>query len=124
MSLVTSYLSRSQEVLIEPRLGTYEAFGGTPHFGTGAWEIGRVHETRRLVRNETGELVQSVAEVLLRPEAYVRAGDRLRVGQTWDTGRWDDGTRWDGGEPFEVVAVYVSRRLGGSARHQIAYLGR
>jgi hypothetical protein len=122
VSLITSYLNRRQQVCIEPRLGTYETFGGTPRFATGAWELARVNHTSRLVRNETGELVQAVAEVLLRPEAYVRAGDRLRIVPLWGSRNWDDGTYWDG-DVFEVVSLYVSRRLDGSARHQIAYLG-
>lgn len=121
MSLITSYLNRRQQVLIEPRVG-YAPYGGTPVYTAGAWEPARVNQTSRLVRTAAGELVQAVAEVLLRPEAYVRAGDRLRIVPLWGTRRWDDGTYWDG-DAYEVVALYISRRLDGSASHQIAYLG-
>lgn len=123
MSLIASYLTQTQQVTLRPRLAVYTAYGGSPTYGPELIELARVQEVVRMVRNATGELVQSVADVLLRPEAYVRPGDACDLGVLWDTRNWDDGTHW-GGATYQVVAVAVARRLDGSARHQVAYLGK
>lgn len=105
MSLADDYLTTAQEVTITPS-------GASNLFGEGAAgspvaERARVRERRRLVRSATGEEIQSVAEVMLRPGASVAVDDRI----TYDS------------RTYPVVAVEPARGLGGEVLHRLAYLG-
>lgn len=80
---------------------------GQPTFGTPAKLTGRWLEKRRLVRNATGEQVISEVTVTLGPDAVLAVGDRLSS---------------DGSTYLTVIALSVSRGLGGEATLKRAYL--
>ena len=80
---------------------------GQPTFGTPAKLAGRWLEKRRLVRNAEGEQVISEVTVTLDPEAVLAVGDHLSA---------------DGSTYLTVIALSVSRGLGGEATLKRAYL--
>ena len=80
---------------------------GQPTFGASVQTKGRWLEKRRLVRNAQGEQVISEVTVTLGPEEPLAVGDQLSA----------DGTTY-----LTVIAVSVSRGLGGEAALKRAYL--
>lgn len=80
---------------------------GQPTFGAPVQTKGRWLEKRRLVRNATGEQVISEVTVTLDSEAALAVGDRLSS---------------DGSTYLTVIAISVSRGLGGEAALKRAYL--
>jgi len=94
-----------QEVWRKARTGV-DGYG-QPAFGAAVQTKGRWLEKRRLVRNPQGDQVISEVTVTLRPEAPLAVGDQLS----------GDGTTY-----LTVIAVSVSRGLGGEAVLRRAYL--
>jgi len=80
---------------------------GQPTFGAPAQAKGRWLEKRRLVRNAEGEQVISEVAVTLGPDDEIAVGDQLSA---------------DGSTYLIVIAVSVSRGLGGEASLKRAYL--
>jgi hypothetical protein len=80
---------------------------GQPTFGASVRTKGRWLEKRRLVRNAQGEQVISEVTVTLGPEEPLAVGDQLSA---------------DGVTYLTVIAVSVSRGLGGEAALKRAYL--
>jgi len=80
---------------------------GQPTFGSSARTKGRWLEKRRLVRNAEGEQVISEVTVVLAPDEEIAVGDQLSS---------------DGATYLTVIAVSISRGLGGEATLKRAYL--
>ena len=80
---------------------------GQPTFGAAVQTKGRWLEKRCLVRNAEGEQVISEVTVSLGLEEAVSVGDQLSA---------------DGATYLDVIAVSVSRGLGGEAALKRAYL--
>ncbi|GEM_PF-1369445 len=101
--MISDYLAQS--IWRRPRTGR-DGYG-QPTFGAPSQTRGRWLEKRRLVRNAQGEQVLSEVTVTLGPEDEVAVGDGLSA----------DGERY-----LTVIAVSVSRGLGGDGITQRAYL--
>ncbi len=101
--VISSYLN--QAIWRKPRSGV-DGYG-QPAFGTPVQTKGRWLEKRRLVRNATGEQVISEVTVTLGARDAVAVGDQLSV---------------DGSTYLTVIALSVSRGLGGEATLKRAYL--
>jgi hypothetical protein len=101
--MISGYLA--QEIWCCARTGV-DGYG-QPTFGSPAKLAGRWLEKRRLVRNAEGEQVISEVTVTLDPEAVLAVGDRLSA---------------DGSTYLTVIALSVSRGLGGEATLKRAYL--
>ena len=101
--MVGDYLA--QDIWRKPRTGV-DGYG-QPIFGAAVQIQGRWLEKRRLVRNAEGEQVISEVTVTLAPEEPLAVGDQLSA----------DGTTY-----LDVIAVSVSRGLGGEAALKRAYL--
>jgi hypothetical protein len=80
---------------------------GQPTFGAPSQTKGRWLEKRRLVRNAEGEQVISEVTVTLGPDEPLAVGDQLSA---------------DGSPYLTVIAVSISRGLGGEASLKRAYL--
>jgi len=80
---------------------------GQPTFGAAVQTKGRWLEKRRLVRNAEGEQVISEVTVSLGLAEAVSVGDQLSA---------------DGATYLDVIALSVSRGLGGEAALKRAYL--
>jgi len=101
--MVGDYLA--QEIWRKARTGV-DGYG-QPTFGAPVQTQGRWLEKRRLVRNLEGEQVISEVTVTLGPDEPVAVGDQLSA---------------DGVTYLDVIAVSVSRGLGGEAALKRAYL--
>jgi len=101
--MIDGYLA--QTVWRKPKTGADE--NGQPTFGAAEQSKGRWLEKRRLVRNAEGEQVVSEVTCTLAADAAVAVGDQLSA---------------DGVEYLTVIAVSVSRDLGGEAALRRAYL--
>ncbi len=101
--MLSDYLA--QDVWRKPKTG--EDGYGQPTFGAAVKTRGRWLEKRRLVRNAEGEQVISEVTVTLGPEEEIAVGDHLSS---------------DGSTYLTVIAVSVSRGLGGEALCKRAYL--
>ena len=103
LAVIGSYLAQS--IWRKSRSGV-DGYG-QPTFGAPAQTKGRWLEKRRLVRNANGEQVISEVSVTLAPDEAVAVGDQLSA---------------DGSTYLTVLAVSVSRGLGGEAVTKRAYL--
>ncbi len=101
--MIDGYLA--QTIWRKPKTGADE--NGQPTFGAAAQSKGRWLEKRRLVRDAEGEQVISEVTVTLPADAAAAAGDQLSA---------------DGIEYLTVIAVSISRDLGGEAVLKRAYL--
>ena len=101
--MIESYLAQS--IWRKPRTGV-DGYG-QPTFGPPAQTKGRWLEKRRLVRNAEGEQVISEVSVTIGPDEPIAVGDQLSA---------------DGSTYLTVIAVSVSRGLGGEAITKRAYL--
>jgi len=101
--MVGDYLA--QEIWRKARTGA-DGYG-QPTFGAAVQTKGRWLEKRRLVRNAEGEQVISEVTVTLGPDEPLAVGDQLSA---------------DGATYLDVIAVSVSRGLGGEAALKRAYL--
>ena len=101
--MISDYLA--QDIWRKARTGV-DGYG-QPTFGASVRTKGRWLEKRRLVRNAQGEQVISEVTVTLGPEEPLAVGDQLSA----------DGTTY-----LTVIAVSVSRGLGGEAALKRAYL--
>ena len=101
--MIGDYLA--QDIWHKPRTGV-DGYG-QPTFGAPAQTKGRWLEKRRLVRNAEGEQVISEVTVSLGLAGAVSVGDQLSA---------------DGATYLDVIAVSVSRGLGGEAALKRAYL--
>ena len=95
----------AQDIWRKPKTGVDE--NGQPTFGGATQMKGRWLEKNRLVRNAQGEQVTSDVTVTLGPDEAVAVGDRLSIDQT---------------VYLDVIALSVSRGLGGEAILKRAYL--
>ena len=80
---------------------------GQPTFGTPSQTKARWLEKRRLIRNAQGEQVISEVTVTLGPDEPLAVGDQLSA---------------DGSDYLTVIALSVSRGLGGETALKRAYL--
>ena len=80
---------------------------GQPTFGAATQTKGRWLEKRRLLRNAEGEQVISEVTVTLGSDEPLAVGDQLSA---------------DGATYLDVIAVSVSRGLGGESALKRAYL--
>jgi hypothetical protein len=101
--MIGDYLA--QDVWRKPRTGV-DGYG-QPTFGAATQTKGRWLEKRRLVRNAEGEQVISEVTVTLGSDEPLAVGDQLSA---------------DGAAYLDVIAVSVSRGLGGGAALKRAYL--
>jgi len=101
--MIGDYLA--QTIWRKPKTGADE--NGQPTFGAAAQTKGRWLEKRRLVRDTQGEQVISEITVTLPADATSAVGDQLSA---------------DGVEYLTVIAVSISRGLGGEAVLKRAYL--
>jgi len=101
--MIGDYLA--QTIWRKPKTGV-DGYG-QPTFGSPTETKGRWLEKRRLVRNAEGEQVISEVSVTLGPDDEVAVGDQLST---------------DGSTYLTVIAVSVSRGLGGEAVTKRAYL--
>jgi len=101
--MIGDYLA--QDIWRKPRTGV-DGYG-QPAFGAAVETKGRWLEKRRLVRNAEGEQVISEVTVSLKPDEPAVVGDQLSA---------------DGVTYLDVIAVSVSRNLGGQAALKRAYL--
>ena len=101
--MIADYLA--QDVWRKARSGV-DSYG-QPTFADPVQTTGRWLEKRRLVRNAEGEQVISEVTVTLRPDDAVVVGDQLSA---------------DGSTYLDIIAVSVSRGLGGEAALKRAYL--
>lgn len=101
--MISDYLA--QDIWRKARTGV-DGYG-QPTLGASVQTKGRWLEKRRLVRNAQGEQVISEVTVTLRPEEPLAVGDQLSA----------DGTTY-----LTVIAVSISRGLGGEAALRRAYL--
>jgi hypothetical protein len=101
--VINDYLA--QDIWHKPRTGV-DGYG-QPTFGAAVQTKGRWLEKRRLVRNAEGEQVISEVTVTVGPDEPLAVGDQLSA----------DGTTY-----LDVIAVSVSRELGGEAALKRAYL--
>jgi len=101
--VINDYLA--QDVWRKPRTGV-DGYG-QPTFASPVETKGRWLEKRRLVRNAEGEQVISEVTVSLKPDEPALVGDQLSA---------------DGATYLDVIAVSVSRGLGGEAALKRAYL--
>jgi hypothetical protein len=101
--MIASYLAQS--LWRKARSGS-DAYG-QPTYATAVATKGRWLEKRRLVRNAQGEQVISEVTASLGPSDAIAVGDQLSS---------------DGVTYLTVLAVSVSRGLGGAAALQRAYL--
>jgi len=102
-TVISAYLHQS--IWRRPRIGV-DGYG-QPSFGSPVETKGRWLEKRRLVRNAQGEQVISEVSVTLAPDEAVAVGDQLSL---------------DGSTYLTVIAVSVSRGLGGESMGRRAYL--
>jgi len=101
--MIGDYLA--QTIWRKPKTGV-DGYG-QPTFGSPAETKGRWLEKRRLVRNAEGEQVIAEVTVTLAPDEEVAVGDQLSS---------------DGSTYLTVIAVSISRGLGGEAALKRAYL--
>ena len=101
--MIADYLA--QDVWRRAKTGV-DAYG-QPVFGSAVQTKGRWLEKRRLVRDAQGEQVISEVTVTLGPDDPVAVGDQLSA---------------DGVTYLDVIAVSVSRGLGGEPTLKRAYL--
>ena len=101
--MIAGYLA--QDVWRKERAGV-DGYGQAT-FGAPVQTKGRWIEKRRLVRNAQGEQVISEATVTLGPDELLAVGDQLSA---------------DGATYLDVIAVSVSRGLGGETALKRAYL--
>lgn len=101
--MINDYLA--QDIWHKPRMGV-DGYG-QPTFGAAVQTRGRWLEKRRLVRNGEGEQVISEVTVTVGPDEPLAVGDQLST---------------DGVTYLDVIAVSVSRSLGGEAALKRAYL--
>ena len=101
--MISDYLA--QTIWRKPKTGV-DGYG-QPTFGSPAETKGRWLEKRRLVRNAEGEQVIAEVTVTLAPDEEVAVGDQLSS---------------DGSTYLTVIAVSISRGLGGEAALKRAYL--
>jgi hypothetical protein len=101
--VINDYLA--QDIWHKPRMGV-DGYG-QPTFGAAVQTKGRWLEKRRLVRNAEGEQVISEVTVTVGPDEPLAVGDQLST---------------DGVTYLDVIAVSVSRSLGGEAALKRAYL--
>ena len=101
--MINDYLA--QNIWRKPKTGVDE--NGQPIFGAPEQSKGRWLEKRRLVRDAQGEQVISEVTANLPADAAAAAGDQLSA---------------DGVEYLTVIAVSISRGLGGEAALKRAYL--
>lgn len=101
--MIGDYLA--QTIWRKPKTGV-DGYG-QPTFGSPAETKGRWLEKRRLVRNAEGEQVISEVSATTGPDEPIGVGDQLSA---------------DGVSYLTVIAVSISRGLGGEAALKRAYL--